>query len=42
LADVEEKLRQLGRMRRTLKRVIGRCERRDGADCPLFGTNTAQ
>ena len=42
LADVEEKLRLLGRMRRTLTRVIGRRERPGGADCPLFGTNTAQ
>ena len=42
LADVEEKLRQHGRMRRTLKRVIGRCERHDGVDCPLFGKSTVE
>lgn len=43
IADIEDKIRSLQKMKRSLKRVINACEGRDSvADCPLWsGLNDA-
>lgn len=37
ITDIEDKIRELQKMKRSLKKVIGECESRDSiGDCPLL------